>query len=87
MTYTRFYGVERPYPKGTLVAVVSSVDPYKVRRVARVLEDRDHEILVRTDDEFENDVCVEYDLPSVEQVELTVPPSQIRPIIGEEKPH
>ena len=87
MTYTRFYGVERPYPQGTLVAVVSSVDHSKVRRIARVLEDRDHEILVRTDDELENDVCIEHDLPAVEQIELTVPPEQVRPIIGEEKPH
>lgn len=72
--------MSRPIKPGTLV-VVTGIDPNRIMRIARVVEDRGKTVLVQTDDEIEGDAAVEYDFDTPESKEMEVDPARLRQVV------
>jgi hypothetical protein len=72
------------WDKGALVAVMSAVDPDRVVRICRVVEDRGDVVIVDSDEELEGEAAIEHDFPTPDSIQdWEVAATRLRKIAGE----
>jgi hypothetical protein len=69
------------YTVGSLFALMGGAEGKSIRRIVRVVEDRGKTVLVRSDEELENEAAVEYDFDTLKPWEGEVKPSELKPIV------
>lgn len=69
------------YTVGSLFALMGGAEGKFIRRIVRVVEDRGKTVLVRSDEELENEAAVEYDFDTLEPWEGEVTPSELKLIV------